>query len=168
VAIVLVWMPYQFLVEVTMLLMVIMTYPFLIAFLWLRHTQPEVERPFQLGNSMCVAFIWAAIPGIIGTTYLGFAVFGVDQSFGGKYNYGHINLNVWMVLLTVALGLLVQFLYTNFFQYCKGAHRGKKKLGRALPELFGPLMTPVAKINGGSTRQVGAGGSPAQSRYMDG
>ena len=45
---ILVWCPYQFLIEVTMLLMVVMTYPFLASFVWLRISQPDVPRAFRV------------------------------------------------------------------------------------------------------------------------
>ena len=51
---VLVWCPYQFLIEVTMLLMVVMTYPFLASFVWLRISQPDVPRAFRVPGGACV------------------------------------------------------------------------------------------------------------------
>ena len=48
----LVWMPYAFLIEVTMLLMVLMTYPFLYSFLALRINQPDVPRAFKIPGGM--------------------------------------------------------------------------------------------------------------------
>ena len=62
--------PYQFLVEVTMLLMVIMTYPFLFAFVLLRISQPEVPRPFKVPGGTIAAVLWTLPPGLLGTAYL--------------------------------------------------------------------------------------------------
>ena len=66
----LVWCPYQFLVEVTMLLMVIMTYPFLFAFVLLRISQPDVPRPFKVPGGTIAAVLWTLPPGLLGTAYL--------------------------------------------------------------------------------------------------
>ena len=66
----LVWCPYQFLVEVTMLLMVVMTYPFLFAFVLLRISQPDVPRPFKVPGGTIAAVLWTLPPGLLGTAYL--------------------------------------------------------------------------------------------------
>jgi hypothetical protein len=50
---------YTFLVEVTMLLMVVMTYPFLAAFLVLRITKPEQPRAFRVPGCVCTSAVTA-------------------------------------------------------------------------------------------------------------
>ena len=59
-----------FLIECTMLLMVLMSYPFLAAFVWLRYTQPDVPRAFRLPGGTFAAFLWTIPPNLIGTAYL--------------------------------------------------------------------------------------------------
>ena len=119
----LVWCPYQFLVEVTMLLMVIMTYPFLFAFVLLRISQPDVPRPFKVPGGTIAAVLWTLPPGLLGTAYLcqchnpvpnqtrlnrplprpDVCMFvTVDHSFGIPY------FNILCCAVTVLLGLVVQ------------------------------------------------------------
>ena len=59
-----------FLIECTMLLMVLMSYPFLAAFVWLRYTQPDVPRAFRIPGGTFAAFLWTIPPNLIGTAYL--------------------------------------------------------------------------------------------------
>ena len=141
---------YAFLVEVTMLLMVIMTYPFLLTFVWLRHTQPHVERPFKLPGGTFEAVLWTMPPFLISTFYLIICVFvQVDPSFNGAFNFFHINLNVWCLIATIVIGLAVQLVYTNCFSFC----RDEKNL---------PFASTAAGIQGSTP--MGRPGSPSSYR----
>ena len=103
---VLVWCPYKLLVEVTMLLMVIMTYPFLYAFVRLRISQPEVKRDFRVPGGTVAAVLWALPPGLLGSIYLYVCIFvEVDYTYNIPY------FNVLCCAATVLAGLLAQLLY---------------------------------------------------------
>jgi hypothetical protein len=78
-AVVLVWCPYALLVEMTMIMMTIMTYPFLFAFVSLRITQPTAERPFKVPGGTLAAIVWSAFPGVIGSWYLYVVVFSLRR-----------------------------------------------------------------------------------------
>lgn len=103
----LVWLNYQLLVEVTMLLMVLMTFTFLYAFVRLRMIADDVPRAFKLPGGICGAMLVALMPAGISGWYIYTCVFlTVDTSFGIPY------FNVLCLVATVAIGLVVQLLYT--------------------------------------------------------
>ena len=75
-----------FMIEVTMLLMVLMTYPFLASFVWLRITKPDVPRAFKIPGGTVCAFFWTLPPTIIGTVYAYICIFvEVDMTYGIPY-----------------------------------------------------------------------------------
>lgn len=101
----LVWCPYQLLIEVTMLLVVITTYPFLYTFVRLRVSQPEVKRDFRLPGGMVAAVLWTLPPGLLGIIYLYVCIFlEVDYTYNIPY------FNVLCCAATVLAGLLAQLL----------------------------------------------------------
>ena len=109
----LVWMPYSFLIECTMLLMVLMTYPFLASFVWLRVTQPDVPRAFKLPGGTLCAFFWTLPPLIIGTIYLYICIaVEVDMTYGIPY------FNVLCCAATIFIGFLIQVVYRNCCGHC--------------------------------------------------
>jgi hypothetical protein len=110
----LVWMPYNFLIECTMLLMVLMTYPFLASFVWLRITKPEVPRAFKIPGGTFCAFLCTLPPAAIGTVYLYICIFvEVDHTYGIPY------FNVLCCLATIGIGCVAQVIYGNCCSHCR-------------------------------------------------
>ena len=60
------------------------------------------------------AGLWASLPCFIGTWYLYVVVFvTVDHSFGIPY------FNVWITLVVICIGVLVQLIYSHMLGFCR-------------------------------------------------
>eukprot|EP00301_Raphidiophrys_heterophryoidea_P004289 c11875_g2_i1.p1 GENE.c11875_g2_i1~~c11875_g2_i1.p1 ORF type:complete len:556 (-),score=67.78 c11875_g2_i1:92-1759(-) len=86
----LVWLPYDFLVEFSMLMMAVIIMPFLASFLYLRLKQPDKERAFRVPGNFLVALIISLMPFALTCGYIYIAL---EQS-GSVLIYGIPYLNV--------------------------------------------------------------------------
>ena len=110
---ILVWLPFNFLIEFTMLLMGIMTFPFLYAFLRLRIVQPETERPFEVPGGFVGAVLTCIPPLCVTTADIIFNI--LDGNSPTKFGCSEIKyFNVIGLMGVILLGVLAQVLYAYF------------------------------------------------------
>ena len=120
---VLVWLPYAFLIQCTMLLMALMTYPFLAAFVWLRISQPDVPRPFAVPGGLCGALLCTIPPFLVGTLYIYTCVFvEEDHTMGVPY------FNVQCMVATIIIGLLFHLFYALCLRHCRDDPHSRSSL----------------------------------------
>ena len=106
-----------------LVLMALMTYPFLAAFVWLRISQPDVPRPFTVPGGLCGALFCTIPPFLVGTLYIYTCVFvEEDHTMGVPY------FNVQCMVATIIIGLLFHLFYALCLRHCRDDPHSRSSL----------------------------------------
>jgi hypothetical protein len=98
---ILLWLPYDFLIELDILILILNMPVFLLAFVRLRIIQPNVPRPFRVPGNTIVAVLWCMPPLILTLVYGYIALIMTNRSL-----FGISHFNVVALLIVIIPGLL--------------------------------------------------------------
>eukprot|EP00047_Mylnosiga_fluctuans_P008401 m.7106 g.7106 ORF g.7106 m.7106 type:complete len:548 (+) comp2165_c0_seq2:144-1787(+) len=140
----LIWLPYAFLVEFTMLLTSLVCMLFLASFVLLRYQRPDMPRPFKIPGGFPVAIMLSLLP--LGCTSLNFYFSITDK-------YTEIKFvpffKVFALEFFLGMGILVNFVYyhrrriVGVYQSIEGKISGKSDADDRQPLIASSPASPA-------------------------